>query len=223
MANIITARQAFKANGGADIANCSTLAHILVPYGKQSTLIDYKAGVHKTGYFSSHSDAYSVPGTVTPGTALTGGEWVDLGTANFIALLVANWNNALLNVQIGDSATNGKLVWSGSGEVVGAGGAASLGYTTNTGVVSGRALIRESAAATRLEVDGITRASSAVDVGAVTLDDDFGHVLLSAFYGLLIFKFSGDLPSNYSTVISEISENLQAGVYRLPPEIEDWT
>jgi len=225
MIGIITALQKFRQDSYADIAKCSTLEHFAVPHGKQSTLIDYKGGFHHASFFTGHDTEgkYSIPGTISPGTALSGGNLVDLSTNNFIALLVGYFDNGATTFQLGDSTTNGYLQWSGGGGIKGAGGSAALAFAMNPDLVQGRALIRSGTASTQLFVDGSSVDSdNTTNVGSVLLDDDIGSLFIDQFYGLVIFKFNGSLPSDYVTVLNEIIADLKNGNHRLPKAVESW-
>lgn len=205
----------------ADLANCATLKHLLVPIGKQSTLIDYIAGVHKTSFFTGNEDLYGIPGTTAPDTAVTGGNWVDFSTNNFIALLVGYFDNALTNFQIGTAVSN-HVLFSSNSAIAGAGATASFSSNANVSEVQGRAIIRSGLSASSIEIEGVEVDVATQTLGAVTPADTIGSLFIDQFYGCAVFVFSGALPSNYAAVIAEITADFKAGNYRIPKAVEDW-
>lgn len=220
MPNIITARQAFKANGGANIANCATLKHLFVPYGKRAELIDYKAGVHIAAGFTSHGDTYSVPGTLS--NSATTGDVADPGAANFGMICCWQPANVTASFILGAEAGNRIQLGQFTGVVVGASGTANH-LLTMVAAPQAIRVTRSAAAATQLMKDGVQVNTSTTATGAMTLANNMTLSAIDRFYGCALFVFSGALPSNYETVMREIETNMLAGIHRLPPEIEDWT
>lgn len=221
--NIITAKQALRANGGANPANCSTLKHVWIPYGKRSEMIDYKAGPSWASAFSSHGDTYSVPGAISDASVIaSSGNVADPGTANFGLLVAWRPDLAVGTLILGAAAANRISIGQYTGAVVGAGGTASLDAaitaTDQTLIVT-----RSAAAAINVTRNGTQLASSTTDVGAITLGNNLTLTNATHFYGMALFVFSGDLPSNYDTVMAEIGSRFLAGNHSLPVEIESWT
>lgn len=221
--NIITARQAFKANGGANIANCPTLEHAIVAYGKQGLLVDYVTGLHLSGVFTAHGAGWSTANTAA-GTALTAGAWFTPGTANFCVHVVAKFAESG-NFQIGDSINNGGCSVSAAGFVKSSiGTIRGIASAIEAGAACGYTLSRLGASSLEAQKNGAVTATAAFNPGDIaTVDGDIGVALVTEFYGAYIFQFSGAVPSNYAEVLNEITTRRLAGDWRLPIEIEGWT
>lgn len=223
MANIITARQALKANGGADISNCAALKHLILPYGKQGTLIDYVTGLHKTSAFTAHGDGWSTANVAT-GTLVTAGSWFTPGTNNFTAHCVGKFGDGG-GFSIGAQINNGGFAIAASGYIKSSVGAIrAINSDIEVGVANGYTLSRLGPASLESRKNGTVSDTAALDPGDIaTVDGAVGLFLATEFYGAAIFEFSGDTPANYATVLNEWTTRLLAGNVRLPVEIEDWT
>lgn len=222
---IRTPKMYLRESGYANPANCLTLKNLWVPIGQSLDLIDYVAGAHLSGAFTSKSDSgYAVP-SIASNTALTGGNIADPGTANFIWLATYKQLDVLNSIRLGTSAGNYVDLSQFTGGIVGAGGSDAAGFsvTADTTNVRTCAIVRSAAAAADVLIDGVVNASTTTDVGAITLGNFISMVSVAEFYGSALFVFSGSLPSNYLTVMAEIDANFSAGNYRLPSACEAWT
>ena len=225
MANIITARQALKANGGANIANCPTLKHAILPYGRQSSLVDYVTGLHRTSMFTAHGDGWSTANTASGAALAAGSAWFTPGTANFCVHVVAKFASGG-GIQAGDTIANGGFnISAGSGMIKSSiGTVQSINSAIEAGLANGYTLSRIGSTSLEARKNGSVTETVTGDPGNITtVDADIGLYSCSEFYGAYVFQFSGEVPSNYVTVLHEITTRRLAGDWRLPIEIADWT
>lgn len=225
MENLMSHVAQFGKDGYPQLSEVPTLKHLFVMGRNSTTMIDLVSGVHKTSAYDSVSDdrKYSLPATgVAADTAVTGGNWVDFSTDNFVIAAVMTVTGALWQLTIGTTSGQGIfLVPAAFTKIVGASG------TSNTATNPGTswdyiAASRNATGGLDLITDGTIIDTDATDAGAIAPADTIGINGIAAFYGLAIFQFSGDTPSDYLSVLDDLAADLRAGNIRVPKACADW-